>query len=94
MRVFQRGYEGNEWRDAPLSHTYTENSRSIGVADMAYALRAGRKHRANGDLAYHVLEIMLAFDESSAKGCGVDLTTTCERPAALPPGLSNGLLDN
>ena len=33
-----------EWQDVPLTHEYTENSRSVGVADMAYALRSGRAH--------------------------------------------------
>jgi predicted dehydrogenase len=94
VKIFQRGYEGTEWHNAPLSHIYTEGSRSIGVADMAYALRTGRKHRANGDLACHVLEVMLAFDKASEAGGKVELTTTCERPAALPLGLSDGLLDS
>ena len=32
----------------------------IGVIDMVSAIRSGRMHRANGGLAYHVLEVMLA----------------------------------
>ena len=32
----------DEWADIPLTHGYAENSRSLGVADMAYALRTGR----------------------------------------------------
>ena len=39
---------------------YNENTRGIGPADMAYAIRAGRAHRASGELAYHVLEAMWA----------------------------------
>ncbi|NLM09672.1 MAG: hypothetical protein GX213_02590 [Clostridiaceae bacterium] len=53
--------ETKEWNEVPLTHGYTENSRGIGVADMAYALRTGRKHRANSDLTYHVLDIMHGF---------------------------------
>lgn len=34
--------ETKEWNEVPLTHGYTENSRGIGVADMAYALRTGR----------------------------------------------------
>jgi len=91
VRVFRDGYD--DWKIAPLSHIYTENSRSIGVADMACAMQSGRKHRANGELANHVLEIMLAFDKSSQLCKKVDLVTTCERPAALPLGLAHGELD-
>ena len=49
-----------EWTEIPLTHGYHENSRGLGVADMAHALQSGRPHRANGDLAYHVLDAMLA----------------------------------
>ncbi len=79
--------------ECPLSHIYTENSRSIGTADMAYALQSGRKHRCSGALAFHVLEIMESFEKSSLAGKHIELTTTCERPAALPLGLQDGLLD-
>ena len=52
--------KGKEWLDVPLTHGYTENSRSIGVADMANAIRSGRPHRASGELALHVLDAMEA----------------------------------
>jgi predicted dehydrogenase len=81
------------WEDVPLTHSYAENSRGIGVADMAYALRSGRPHRANGDLAYHVLDVMQAFLDSSDEGRHIEIKSTCERPAALPVGLQHGLLD-
>jgi hypothetical protein len=76
-----------------LTHGYTENSRGIGVADMAYALRSGRKHRANGDLTYHVLEAMHAFHEASEKEKTVSLKSTVKRPEPLPVGLTEGKLD-
>ena len=90
VRLFRPGYA--DWKDVPLAFGYTENSRSIGAADMAYALRSGRKHRANGEQANHVLEMMLAFDKSSKLGTKVMLETTCDRPEALPLGLEKGEL--
>ncbi len=92
VRVFRNGYEN--WVDVPLSHGYTANSRSIGAVDMVYALKSGRPHRASGELAYHVLEVMLAFDKSSKEGGKVELKTTCQRPAPLPLGLEDGELDD
>lgn len=80
-----------EWSNLPLTHG--ENSRGIGVADMAYALRSGRPHRASGQLALHVLDAMQAFHEASDRGRHVDLKTPCERPAPLPLGLRPGELD-
>ncbi len=91
VRIFRKGYE--DWKDVPLTHIYTENSRSIGAADMAYAIQSGREHRTNGQLANHVLEVMLAFDISGKLGTKVQMTTTCSRPAPLPLGLEHGELD-
>ncbi len=75
------------WEDIPLTHSYTENSRGIGVADMIYAIQAKREHRANGAMAYHVLDIMQSFLESSTRGRHVDLISTCACPAPLPRGI-------
>ena len=77
-----------EWREAPLTHTHTANSRGIGVADMAYALRNGRPHRANGELAYHVLDVMHGILEASASGRHIEISSNCERPSPLPAGLT------
>jgi predicted dehydrogenase len=75
---------GGEWEDVPIDHGYIENSRGIGVADMAYAMYEGRPHRASGELAYHVLDIMHAVYESAETGRRIDVQSACERPAALP----------
>lgn len=85
--------KGRDWMEVPLTHGYTENSRSIGVADMANAIRSGRAHRASGELAFHVLDVMEAAAEASAKGKAVKPGSTCQRPAALPLGLRPGRLD-
>ncbi|HET6457195.1 MAG TPA: Gfo/Idh/MocA family oxidoreductase [Armatimonadota bacterium] len=81
------------WEEVPLTHGYAENSRGIGVADMAYALRSGRPHRASGELAYHVLDIMHAFHDASREGRHIMLESTCSQPAPLPVGLKAGTLD-
>jgi predicted dehydrogenase len=80
------------WSEVPHTHS-DEVSRGIGVADMAYALRCGRPHRANGALAYHVLDVMHAFQNASESGKHVHIASTCAQPAALPIGLPAGELD-
>ncbi len=65
------------------ANPYDTNVRGLGVADMALAMREGRPHRANGQMAYHVLEIMHAFYEASASGQHVALSSTCDQPAYL-----------
>lgn len=82
-----------EWSIVPLSHAYSKNSRGLGLADMAYGIRSGRAHRASGELAYHVLDIMHSFHDASRDGRHIDLASTCKQPAALPLGLIEGRLD-
>lgn len=79
----------SEWSDVPLSHGFTKNSRGLGVADMATAIRTGRAHRASGELAYHVLDLMHAFHDASREGKHIMVESSCARPAALPIGLGD-----
>ncbi len=82
-----------EWSEIPLTHIYSKNSRGIGLADMCLAVHSGRPHRANGELAYHVLDLMHAFHDASQEGRHVEVRSTMSRPAALPLGLIEGQLD-
>jgi predicted dehydrogenase len=82
-----------EWVEVPLTHSYATNSRGLGVADMASAIASRRAHRANGKMAFHVLDIMHSFHDASAKDRHVKVKSTCERPAALPVGLAPGQVD-
>jgi predicted dehydrogenase len=70
-----------EWEDVPLLAGPVANSRGIGAADMALALRSGAAHRASGELARHVLEAMHAILTSAQDGTHVTLRTRCDRPA-------------
>ncbi len=82
----------DQWQSVPLTHDVTVQ-RGIGVADMAYAIQSGRPHRASGALAFHVLDVMQAFDEASERSQHVVLESTCPQPAPLPLGLMKGTLD-
>jgi predicted dehydrogenase len=74
------------WSEVPITHGYAENSRGLGVADMADAIRTGRTHRANGELAYHVLDLMHTIHDASREGRHIDMTSSCARPEPLPEG--------
>jgi predicted dehydrogenase len=82
-----------EWEDIPLLPNYANNWRSLGVADMAHALRGGRPHRASGELTTHVLDIMHAFHDASNEGRYIELESTCQRPEQLKADLPVGVLD-
>ncbi|MCW6507473.1 Gfo/Idh/MocA family protein [Lichenifustis flavocetrariae] len=90
----ERAAAGGDWTDVETRHSYADgNYRSIGVADMAHAIRSGRPHRASGDLAFHVLEVMEAFGRSSDAGTFIDIGSRPKQPAPLPVGLGPGMLD-
>ncbi len=91
VRLRRKG--ASDWTEIPHSHGFAENSRGIGVADMAYAIQSGRAHRASGQLANHVLEAMHGFHDAAASGSRYDMKTTCARPAPLPLGLPGDQLD-
>ena len=56
--------------------------RGVGVLEMARAIRAGRPPRASGQLAFHVLDVLLAIEESAASGQPVPVTSTA---GPVPP---------
>jgi predicted dehydrogenase len=87
--IFRAG--DKEW--TTLAFTHATNSRSLGVSDMASAIQAKRPHRANGDLAFHVLDIMCAFEESSTQSKHIEVASACSRPALIPAGLEEGQID-
>lgn len=88
--VLLRPAQSKDFKEIPLTHIYAENSRGIGVSDMANCIQTGEKPRACGELANHVLEIMHAFHISSDTKKYVDLKTSCEQPKPLPLGLIKG----
>jgi predicted dehydrogenase len=82
-----------EFANYHLTHSYESQSRGLGVADMAYAMRSGRAHRASGELCYHVLDVMHAIHDASRDGRHILLDSGVPRPAPLPQGLKDGTLD-
>lgn len=79
------------WANVPVTQPYADgNYRSMGVADMAQGILDNRPHRANGDLALHVLEVMEAFETASREGRTIDIKTPVERPAPLAESLKDG----
>jgi predicted dehydrogenase len=89
VQLFKPGT--NVWETMPLAYPDVWK-RGIGLADMAYALQADRPHRASGDLAYHVLEIMSAFATAYETRRYVDLESSIPQPELLPLGLGERVL--
>ena len=82
VRILRPGKK--KWKKVPLLHGFSQQGRSIGVSDMADALLSGGGHRASGELAHHVLDVMCSFLDASREGRLVEVKSTCKRPDALP----------
>jgi len=79
-----------EWVEMPLTFGYSENSRGLGVAELAVAVREDREHRVNARTAYHVLDIMHSILDSSESGRHIELASSMSRPLPLRQGLLAG----
>ena len=72
------------WLEAENTHSFNTNSRGLGLLEMAHALHEGQTPRASGELAQHVLEVMLGIEESPKQGGFVDIASSCAIPPLLP----------
>jgi predicted dehydrogenase len=88
-----------EWQDVPIEGRpfglptrkagggrMLSDYRMAGVFDMAAAIVSGRPHRANGELALHVLEVMEALEVSAAQDRRIKIESRCARPEPVPHG--------
>jgi hypothetical protein len=57
---------------------------------MAVAIAERRPHRASGDLACHVLEVMAALVGSCEGGGLMAIESRCARPEPMTAGLRTG----
>lgn len=80
------------WREIAIEHDHP-NGRSLGLAEMCHAIRSDRPHRASGELAFAVLAAVEGVLTSSERGEHVSVTGPDDRPAPLPVGLADGVLE-
>ncbi len=75
----------------PAGKPQHANYRGLGLADMARGVLDHRPHRANGDIALHVLAIMAGILEAAAEKRLVAIRQDCIRPAPLGTLEASGL---
>ncbi len=85
--------EEGSYKEMPLMFDYKENSRALGLADMAKAIQTGRIARADYHQTLHVLEILTAFEKSSDQKAYLPLTTSYTRRAPMQNNPIHGILD-
>jgi predicted dehydrogenase len=91
--VFIRTKDDKAWKEVPPMFV-AGYGRSVGVADMAYAIRSGRKHRASAEQAFAVLDAMQGFLDSARTDRAYRIKAKYERPAPMPAELPFGQLDD
>lgn len=74
--------DAHDWET--VATTTATSMRGTGALDMARSIRSGEPHRAQGALAYHVLDVMVSIAESIEAGEFVTVESTVEIPALLP----------
>ncbi len=91
VKLFKPG--DKEPVEIPLAFDYAENSRALGLADMAKALETGRFCRTDYKQTRHVLEILTAFEKSSDAGAVWPIETHYDRKPAMKVNPVHGVLD-
>ena len=85
--------EDGKLRDIPLMYGYPENSRALGLADMAQSILTGREARCDMQQTFHVLEMMAGFDQSAQTGAWVEMQSEYHRAPAMEKARIKGVLD-
>lgn len=83
---------GEGVKEMPLEFGYSENSRSLGIADMAKAIMTGRDMRASCDQMLHILEIADGFNTSGRENRAVSIESRFEKASLMDPALEVGVL--
>ena len=83
-----------EWTELDPLTPNIPQQRGIGLADMMWAQRTGRPHRASATLALHVLDIMTSALASADSGHKATLSTSCERAEPMRFDLPDNTFDD
>jgi hypothetical protein len=72
------------WSEVPFEPRGARDARGIGLHDLSLAIADGRPHRASAELAVHVVDVARTILSAARKGRTLDVSTTVDRPAAMP----------
>ena len=73
INIRQKSLRANE---APINANY----RGVGLAEMAYCIKNKKKHRCNGELSLHVLDIIQSIMLAAKKRERINIKSTCKIP--------------
>ena len=73
INIHQKSLRANE---ASINANY----RGVGLAEMAYCIKNNKKHRCNGELSLHVLDIIQSIMQAAKKRKRINIKSTCKIP--------------
>lgn len=85
------GFKKSPTWDVPLTHGYVEESRGVGIADLAFAIRNNRKPRCHYSMGYQAFEAIHGIIDSCTNNTMHQMISHCDRPKAVQPGFRSGL---
>ncbi|MCL2420541.1 MAG: Gfo/Idh/MocA family oxidoreductase [Defluviitaleaceae bacterium] len=91
IKLFRPEHGG--FMEFPLTFGYPDNSRGLGLADMAKAIQTSRAHRASDDLTFHVLEVMTSIERSAKENSILEIKAPYQRTAPMVNMTLPGVLD-
>ena len=65
--------------ESPINANY----RGAGLAEMAYCIEKNKKHRCNGELSLHVLDIIQSIMKAAKSKKAQKIFTKCNKPKAF-----------
>ncbi len=80
----------SEFIQVPQMSPFSGNLRGLGLAQMCHAIQNKKPHFASGEMALHVLEVLLAIEKSAQTGQSVNCSSDESYPITMPemtPGL-------
>jgi predicted dehydrogenase len=75
-----------EFVEVPVAAGYADAGRGVGLSDLARAIETGRPHRASGELAFHVLDVMESILRAGREHATIEPTSTVARPEPVALG--------
>ena len=85
--------ESGEYKEMPLLFDYKENSRGLGVAEMAFAIEQNQKPRTNMEQTFHVLDVLTAFQRSSDKKAYEEITSSFTKTPPMTKARVAGIIE-
>ena len=86
--------EDSEIREIPLAYGYKEDSRGLGLADMAKALQTGREFRAASDMTFHALEVMEGLIKSGHERREIKIESRFSKKQIMKRPVRPGVLED